>query len=382
MTNQRQKAGWSYWAIWILVGLYFAALDASGTPALRNHPVRILVVDVTLHLTWGAMVLGVLRNLDRIPMGGVADWRRWALYLALSLGMTFIGVVVAFVIIEAMGGPLVPIPGDLITRFWAWHWKVFHLAFVEFLMAIGAWVAFDFYHRYRERELAASHLEAELARAQHQALRMQLQPHFLFNALNTINSLIRVEPEQAEQMVTRLGDLLRYTLEQSGPQEVTLRQELLVLNCYLDIQRQRFGPKLGVVIACPDELLPALVPNLLLQPLVENAFKHGLGQRSRESCLLIHVSIRGEMLRLEVEDNGRGLGSTPVHEGIGLANTRSRLAALYGDQQEFELMNAPKGGALARVELPLHWRPLDPEADLAAMNNPVPAPRLRPRAVS
>ncbi len=382
MTNPRQRAGWAYWAIWVLIGLYFAAMDAAATPILRQHLLRILFVDVTLHLTWGAMVLVVIRNMDKVPLGGQGDWRRWAFYLGLSVGLTFLGIIVAFGIIEAMGGPLVPIPGDLSTRFWSFNLKYFHVALVDFVMAIGAWLVFDLYHRFRERELEASRLEAELARAQHQALRMQLQPHFLFNALNTINSLIRAEPELAEQMVTRLGDLLRYTLEQSGPQEITLRQELLVLNCYLDIQRQRFGPRLSVVIACPDDLLPALIPNLLLQPLVENAFKHGLGQRSRESCLIVHVSVLGEVLRLEVEDNGRGLGSTPIHEGIGLANTRSRLAALYGGRQSFELLNAPNGGAMARVELPLHWKPIELEAEEAHPASNSPAPRLRPRAIS
>ncbi len=380
MTYPRQKAGWSYWAIWILIGVYFAALDAAGTPVLQNHLMRILLIDVTLHVTWGGLILLVIRNLHRVPMGGPTDWRRWAFWVALTLCLSFLGVVVAFGVIEALGGPLVPIPGGLLTRFWTFNLKYFHMAVVEFLLAFGAWVAFDLYHRYRERELEASRLEAELAKAEHQALRMQLQPHFLFNALNTISSLIRTEPEQAEQMVTRLGDLLRYTLEQSGPQEVTLRQELLVLNCYLDIQRQRFGSRLGVVVACPDDLLPALVPNLILQPLVENAFKHGLGQRSRgESCLIIHVSVLGETLRLEVEDNGRGLGSTPCREGIGLSNTRSRLASLYGDRQRFELLNGPHGGAIARAELPLHWKPI--HSELEAEGAPSRSVQLRPRPI-
>jgi two-component system LytT family sensor kinase len=379
MTYPRQKAGWSYWSIWILIGVYFAGLDAAGNPAIQDHLLRILFLDVTVHVSWGAMVLLVIRNLHRLPKSGVSEWHRWALWGVLALVFSFFGVVVAFSITEALGGALVPIPGNLPTRFLTYTLKYFHMAVVEYVLAFGAWLAFDLYHRYRERELEASRLEAELAKAEHQALRMQLQPHFLFNALNTISSLIRSEPEQAEQMVSRLGDLLRYTLEQSGPQEVTLRQELLVLNCYLDIQRQRFGPRLGVVVACPDDLLPALVPNLILQPLVENAFKHGLGQRSKESCLIIHVSVLGETLRLEVEDNGRGLGDRMPQEGIGLANTRGRLASLYGDQQRFELLNGPQGGAIARVELPLHWKPIHADSEAGA---PVPqSVQLRPRPI-
>lgn len=379
MTHPRQKAGWSYWSIWILIGVYFAGLDAAGNPVLKDHLLRILFLDVAVHVSWGAMVLGVIRNLHRLPQVGRSEWHRWILWGVLAVVFSFLGLLVAFFITEALGGTLVPIPGNLPTRLITYTLKYFHMAVVEYVLAFGAWLAFDLYHRYRERELEASRLEAELAKAEHLALRMQLQPHFLFNALNTISSLIRTEPEQAEQMVTRLGDLLRYTLEQSGPQEVSLRQELLVLNCYLDIQRQRFGSRLGVVVACPDDLLPAMVPNLILQPLVENAFKHGLAQRSKESCLIIHVCVLGETLRLEVEDNGRGLGSGVVREGIGLANTRGRLASLYGDRQRFELLNGPKGGALARVELPLHWKPIHADAEVGE-----PAPRsvqLRPRPI-
>lgn len=381
MTYRVRKEGATYWVIWLLIGSYFATVDVVNSPHGRERFLRIIFIDIALHLTWGAMLLPVMRNLHRIPMGGFRDWRRWAFYLALSIAMTFLGLVVAFGIIEVLRGPHVTVPGGPLTRFWAFHWKYFNIAFVDFLLAMAAWLAFDLYEQYKERELEASRLEAELARAQHQALRMQLQPHFLFNALNTINSLIRTEPDNAELMVTKLGDLLRYTLEQSGPQEVSLRQELMVLNCYLDIQRQRFGPRLDVVVACPDELLPAQVPNLILQPLAENAFKHGLGYRSKESCILIHISALGDTLRLEVEDNGRGLGSEPLQEGIGLANTRSRLEALYGAQHRFEILNGPRGGAIARVELPLHWKPIHSHEEESGAH-PTPLPQLRPRAIS
>jgi signal transduction histidine kinase len=319
-------------------------------------------VDLSQHLFWGVMVLGVLKLLARYPLGSVRGWRPWAFYLGLSLVMTFVGILFVWTAISFLGGPLTPVPGDTAwERFWSFHWRFFHAAFVNFLVAIGAWYAFDLYRRYQAREVEASRLEAELARAQHQALRMQLQPHFLFNALNTINSLIRVDPDSAERMVSRLGDLLRFTLEQSGPQEVSLRQELAILECYLEIQRLRFGDRLQTSIHCPEDLLHAMVPNLLLQPLVENAFKHGLGRRSKGSRLEVRISRVGETLRLEVEDNGKGLGGAPLKQGIGTSNTRSRLAMLYGDRHRFDLLSPSEGGALARIELPLHWKPLDDE---------------------
>lgn len=362
MTKSRHIASAGYWAIWVLLGLYFAALDGANLPEAKSHILRIISVDVLQHLFWGALVLGVLKLLQKYPLGSLKEWRPWAFYLGLSLAMTFLGILFVWIVISALKGPLTPVAGlTFWDRFWSFHWRVFHAAWVNFVVAIGAWYAFDLYRRYRQREVEASRLEMELVRAQHQALRMQLQPHFLFNALNTINSLIRVDPDAAERMVSRLGDLLRFTLEQSGPQEVSLRQELVVLDAYLEIQKLRFGQRLQVTISCPDELLTAMVPNLALQPLVENAFKHGLGRRSKGSRLEIRISKREETLCLEVEDNGKGLGAHPLRHGIGTSNTRSRLAMLYGDAQRFDLISGDSGGALARIELPLHWKPLEEE---------------------
>lgn len=379
MTRPQRHTGWGYWGLWVLVGLYFAALDSAGIEAGSRHIARVVFVDLVQHLFWGVLVLGLLHLLDRYPLGAMRDWRPWAVYLGLSLALTSVGLLFVWQVVSFMGGPLTPVGGTgYWGQFWSWHWRYFHAAWANFVVAIGAWYAWDLHRRYREREMEKSRLEAELAKAQHQALRMQLQPHFLFNALNTINSLVRVDPDAAERMVSRLGEFLRHTLEQNDAQEVSLRTELEVLECYLEIQRIRFGPRLKTSLACPEDLLHAMVPNLLLQPLVENAFKHGLGKKGRECHLDLRIRREGDLLWLEVEDNGKGLGPAPIRDGVGTGNTRSRLARLYGERQGFELLPAPSGGALARVRLPLHWRPVEEEDDAWFEQDEL-APALTPR---
>ena len=215
--------------------------------------------------------------------------------------------------------------------------------------------AFGYYSKFNERELHAAALEARLAQARLQALQMQLNPHFLFNTLNAITSLMHRDVEAADRMIARLSDLLRYTLDSTGVQEVPLRQELEFLDRYLEIQQTRFGDRLTVRREVDAATLDALVPNLVLQPLVENALQHGIAPHARPGLLVLRAARRDRQLELEVRDNGDGLNAGPrQREGVGVANTRARLQELYGSAQSMELINDPEGGVLARVTLPFH----------------------------
>jgi two-component system LytT family sensor kinase len=220
--------------------------------------------------------------------------------------------------------------------------------------------AADYYQRYREGELRAS-------QAQLQALKMQLHPHFLFNALHSISSLVHSDPDAADKMIARLGDFLRLTLDSAATQEVPLRQELEFLNCYLDIERTRFRDRLTTEIHADPQVLDCGVPNLILQPIVENAIRHGVSQRAARGHVEVRASRAGQALRLEVRDNGRGLpeGSEAKHTkggGVGLANTRARLQQLYGSNYRFELSNAAGGGAVVTLEIPMHGSPHETES--------------------
>ncbi|HET9752659.1 MAG TPA: histidine kinase, partial [Myxococcales bacterium] len=216
------------------------------------------------------------------------------------------------------------------------------------LLCYMAVVALEHGRRYRFR---AARLESDLREAKLQALEAQLRPHFLFNALNTNSSLVRARQDQAAiRAVAALGDVLRGALRQTEA-EVALRDELLLAERYLDLERARFGEALSFSVDADPGTAAAQVPSLLLQPLVENALKHG-----READGRAHVSIRvqrsGADLRIEVRDGGSG-PLAGAHDGIGLSNTRARLRHLYGERGRFSLRPAPGGGALALVELPL-----------------------------
>jgi LytS/YehU family sensor histidine kinase len=208
--------------------------------------------------------------------------------------------------------------------------------------------------RHRSEILKASVLQTRLVEAQLQALKMQLHPHFLFNTLHTITALIHEDPETAERMIARLGELLRLFLATTTVHEVPLSEELRILDLYLEIERARFEERLEVRYEVPDSLRNATVPNLVLQPLVENSIRHGIGRRSEPGWILIAAERDGDRLVLCVTDNGEGLPVGPggaSHQGTGLTITRGRLETLYGPNQSLVLRNVPSGGAEVRIAL-------------------------------
>jgi two-component system LytT family sensor kinase len=213
----------------------------------------------------------------------------------------------------------------------------------------------NFYVRLRERERRALFLESNLAKARLNTLKAQLQPHFLFNSLNAITALLRRDPRLAETTLVSLSELLRMALSQSEKQEGSLRDELEFVQRYLEIQQTRFGDKLRVEQAIDPHALDCITPTLVLQPLVENAIRHGIEPSEKAGLVRVSASREDDKLILTVEDDGVGLANANAGTGIGLANLRERLHALYGDQQKLELTARPTGGVLVRVEIP--WRP-------------------------
>lgn len=242
--------------------------------------------------------------------------------------------------------------------------------FLLYCLIVGAWSAFNYYRLFRERELHAkelqilsAQLQAELIQAQLHALRSQLQPHFLFNTLNSIVALVRSEQKQnAIQMLTQLGALLRYVLEEAKDDFVTLEQELHFIRGYISIEEIRFQNKLVHHIAVTPEVSNVHVPNLILQPLIENAVKHGLTNHLGTTHI-IHISAFRRLdhdetahLCIEIADNGVGLPpgwDMTQMTGIGLQNVQSRLQHIYGEMASLELHNRPDGGVVARVCLPM-----------------------------
>jgi LytS/YehU family sensor histidine kinase len=228
---------------------------------------------------------------------------------------------------------------------------------VVYFVIVAVYNAFAYYQMYHRQKSATSELQARLAEAELAALKMQLQPHFLFNTLNAISVLMTEDVEKANQMLVRLSELLRLTLESSGRQQVILKQELEFLECYLEIERIRFADRLQTHLDVEPAVLDALVPNLILQPLVENAIRHGIASRVQGGRLDVHARRRNGKLELEIRDNGPGAledgTESDPQGGIGLANCRARLAQLYGNEHRFEYGKSPEGGYSVVLTLPL-----------------------------
>jgi len=212
--------------------------------------------------------------------------------------------------------------------------------------------ALHYYRGLRQKEAQTAKLTAALAQAQLQALKMQIHPHFLFNTLNSIAALLHKDVEAADQMIARLGDFLRLTLKSSDAQIVDFEQELEFLKCYLDIEHIRFQDRLTVEMDIDPDALTAMVPNLILQPIVENAVRHGVARQTAPGHITIRARRQGDRLIMTVEDNGPGLKANSNGSGIGLRNTRARLEQFYGTDFSFDIANSAQRGASVTLDVP------------------------------
>ncbi len=231
-------------------------------------------------------------------------------------------------------------------------------SFILYFAVLGTFHAFRYYAEARARELQSTQLTAQLSDARLRALRTQLQPHFLFNALNAVTVLVRDQRgDTAVRLLDKLSDMLRQVLRSDRPHLIPLREELALLRQYLDIEQVRFSDRLRIEYHIDDAALDGLVPAFILQPLVENALRHGLTDRLDNALLEIRAQRKVDLLVLSVRDNGRGLAAEPT-AGIGLENTRERLATLYRGAAQFDLRNHPDGGTVALLQLPWASEPI------------------------
>jgi len=247
-------------------------------------------------------------------------------------------------------------PVSLFGQFLHFTGMFFHLDLFTYGAILGIGMAADYYRKYRENELQAAELRAQLSQAQLEALRLQLQPHFLFNTLNNIVGLIRNdENKEAIRMTTGLSELLRHVLERAGRQEVSLREEMEFLERYLDIQQMRFSDRLRVEMKIDRDTLAAKVPSLILQPIVENAIRHGIAARNAGGAVSLSASRHNGRLQINVYNDGPTLPAgwrIEDCDGVGLANTRARIAQLYGAAGRLEAHNCGERGVEIRLTIP------------------------------
>jgi len=277
--------------------------------------------------------------------------RGWPLALAVHVPVALAIGVCSVLFNRALGNVLWPeMPGSFGEYF-----RGFYYDMQWYAVIVGAAYAFDYYRRFRDREVQAARMDERLAEARLEALKMQIQPHFLFNTLHTISELVHEDPHAAERMIARLGDLLRLTVDNAQTHEVPLAQEMEFLEAYLEIQRTRFQDRLEVLISVDAETRDAMVPNLVLQPLVENAIRHGTASLGGQGRILVKTVREDGRLRMEVHDNGHGPQPETrprQRQGVGVRNTRARLEQMYGPRGRLELTHCPIGGTVAAVEIP------------------------------
>ena len=337
-----------------LVWLLFGALQGLLTLVSRALPAReaawALPVGLLFGLAWAAFTPAIAWYARRIRASSLGTVAAIAAHALAALAVAGAAAVARWVFLSI----LAPTPPQLALTFL--YWLDLHV--VLYLTVAGLARTLDLRREVRDRSRQTLELQAQLARARLQFLQRQLQPHFLFNALNAVVELAHEAPEAAERMIRRLQQLLRSAMSRADVDVVALRDELATLEPFIEIQRTRFSDRLVVERRVDARSLEALVPTLLLQPLVENAIQHGLASRDG-GRVLITAEVVGGRLRLAVHDNGAGLDQRTIADarrgprtGIGLRNTRTRLAQLYGDAHRFELDHAPDGGAVVRLEIP------------------------------
>ncbi|HEX7150341.1 MAG TPA: histidine kinase [Thermoanaerobaculia bacterium] len=326
-------------------GIYFATQLWLTYPAPIRRPLNeALAINLTYYWLWGLSVPAVIWIARRFRF----ERETWPLstlvHLLWGVALTLTQITIAeLILVQTVARASMPKP------VWYAMKDNFHSSFPTYFVILFGYYAFDYYRKYRDRELL-------LSRAQLESLKMQLNPHFLFNSLNTISSLMYRDVDAADAMMTRLSELLRLTLDKQGTHEVTLKEEMDVLERYLDIERIRFEERLRVTIDLEPQTLEAHVPNFSLQPLVENAIKHGIAPRPEGGSLAISALRNDGMLEIRLRDDGPGMHASPRREGIGVANTRARLTTLYGDKHRFEMQNVPEGGLLVTMAVPWHVR--------------------------
>lgn len=352
---------WTRWVAyllgWTLVGLFFASQTYLAYKYSGGNPQLELILKFSLSewCIWALLAPGVIWLGRKLSLERGRRGRSLAVHAVVSVAVAL----AHWGLNNLCRHYLLGFPGALSLAY------SFHSNLVTYWILVGGTCGYHYYLRYRQGELHAAQLSAQLAQAQLQALRTQLHPHFLFNTLNAIATLVHRDPEAADQMIARLSDLLRLTLEGIGVQEVPLAKEIEFLRGYLEIEQARFGDRLTVDMQIAPEVLGARIPYLILQPLVENAIRHGIAPRSQPGRVVVRAKLENGLLILEVRDNGPGVAggvNASARQGLGLSNTRCRLERLYGQHQRFETRNGSDGGLVVTLTFPFHPASADGDA--------------------
>ena len=345
-------------ATWLLIGVLWGAQTSLGSSVMGSEPVtlgRAVKSALQQILPWIPVTLAVIALAVRVPFSRT----RWARYAAIHLAAAVLLAFAANVLLVLMywatsgqfGGLVV-----LAQQGAIWATVRFHIALLIYASILGITQGILYYRRTQARELQLAKVEGQLAQARLQALNAQIRPHFLFNTLHTIGQLWRSgRSDDADAVLDHLGALFHKVSSSTSRFEVPLAEELDLVRDYLAIEGVRFRDRLRPTVSAPAETLDCLVPPLILQPIVENAVRHGISAVSTSGILEVTASREGSRLRLIVRDDGPGISaaSKSPGSGTGLRNTRERLAQLYGDRGLMSITDAPGGGTIVTVDIPV-----------------------------
>jgi two-component system, LytTR family, sensor kinase len=330
--------------------------SAAGEPLEAGFAVKLTILNLALWYVPALMVPAVVRVARRFPLDATGRRLR-ALAAHAAAALTFAAL---------------DFGGMLGVRFMLWTdagkwsgstWAQFlqrrlfdqlDWSLMVYAVIVGVSHAIAFYHESQQRKLTAAQLEARLMEARLKTLEAELHPHFLFNTLHAISTLVHRDPEAADRMISRLSDLLRITFDRSGDAKVSLKEEIDFLQKYLDIEQTRFQDRLTVQVGIDPNALDGEVPRMILQPIVENAIKHGIARRAGADRIQITAGRNADRLWMQVHDNGGGLQVRTLHAlrtGVGLSNTRARLECLYGRHYRLEFSDR-QGGLSVLIEIP------------------------------
>jgi two-component system LytT family sensor kinase len=328
---------------WTAVALVFAL------PSLSDRlNWNVLLASLAHWWSWGALAPAITVIDDRVP---VSSQQRLAAHLGIGLVFTVVYAYMSAFVAAALG---VARWGDIVsaaTLVAAWHEMFWSL--LVYGLIVGAWEAYRHQQRYVSAELRMERMERNFAAARLNSLRTQLDPHFLFNALNTISAQVEREPRLARNMIEHLGDLLRLSLATHGKPTIPLQEEVAFLDHYLAIQKIRFGSSLRIDINIAPDVQQALVPSMFLQPLVENAIRHGLSPRAGGGTIVLRALRQDGKLHVGVLDDGVGLAKAS-QEGLGLSVTRERIGGLHPEgSSQFSIHPRPEGGTAVEISFPL-----------------------------
>ena len=334
-----------------VAAVLFASVNYVLMDALENvkpKPHLLFVWWATRFYLWAALSPSVVGLLRRFPLQPIAASRA-ILHLIASLIFSLIHMGLHLSLAVVLTGRATLLGGSSSPLVQFVH--SYPLGVLAYWVIIVIVNTTNHYERIRVEQLRSSKLQAQLAEARLRTLQMQLQPHFVFNALHSLSDLVADEPKTAVRLIARLGDFLRLTLQNSTSQWVPLKRELDFLDAYLEIERVRFGDRLKVVFEIDPQSLDAEVPSLILQPLVENAIRHGVASHIGPGLVQLVTKRRGETLLIEIRDNGSGM-PTNAREGLGLRNTHERLRQTYGLDYSLEVRNQGESGVVVSCELP------------------------------